>query len=289
MKEDQTSIESQIQQAMRARSQHFRDQAESVSFVGVRRLLEQDLGLDTYALDVHKKYVKQLLEKYLSGTEDDDNVSKGSEQKKSKEVKVEEDEQLKEQPVTEDVAKVENSSQMELLSENEIAKSVKSENSGAAVDKIPTEVMIKDALWNKATYFRSKSEELTMASVRRIVEEELKLDKFSLDSFKKLISKQLDEILNSENEAPNKTGVDFGSDKLDSQVKPKKKLVPKAKLKKTEELKKLKRPAQEADRTKKKKIKTSEQTSSEKNNVSESGDESESHAKKSVKGLQVYQ
>ena len=33
----------------------------SLTFEGVRRLLEKDLGLETYALDVHKRFVKQFL------------------------------------------------------------------------------------------------------------------------------------------------------------------------------------------------------------------------------------
>lgn len=97
----------------------------------------------------------------MSGTEDDDNVSKGSEQNKLEIVKVEEDERLKEQKVTEDEAKIEYSPQMELLSEDELLKSGNSETPGTAENKIPTEDMIKDVLWNKATYFRSKSEYVT--------------------------------------------------------------------------------------------------------------------------------
>jgi hypothetical protein len=36
--------------------------------------------------------------------------------------------------------------------------------------------------------------EITMAGLRRLLEEDLKLDKFSLDPYKKFISKQLDEV-----------------------------------------------------------------------------------------------
>lgn len=38
------------------------------------------------------------------------------------------------------------------------------------------------------------SRELTVAGVRRLLEEDLELKKFSLDPFKKFISKQLDEV-----------------------------------------------------------------------------------------------
>ncbi|KAF5442501.1 hypothetical protein F2P56_035151 [Juglans regia] len=69
-------IESQIKGAMRSRVAYFQEQAEyslslsqincSLTFEGVRRLLEKDLGLETYALDVHKRLIKQyLLEVFL--------------------------------------------------------------------------------------------------------------------------------------------------------------------------------------------------------------------------------
>ena len=33
----------------------------SLTFEGVRRLLEKDLGMEKFALDVHKRFVKQSL------------------------------------------------------------------------------------------------------------------------------------------------------------------------------------------------------------------------------------
>ncbi|KVH98683.1 hypothetical protein Ccrd_023093 [Cynara cardunculus var. scolymus] len=357
MKEDE-SIESRIQQAMRSRVQHFRDQAEygplflqafedlriddeeeggldqklfrindeeggveqklsstqwrtgeedsSLTFEGVRRLLEKDLVLDTYALDVHKRYVKQLLEKYLSETEDEENVSKGSEQIKLEQDK-EEEEKLKEHKVTdirpEDEGKIEDSPVMGLLSGNESAKSG-SETQANAKDNIPTVDLIKEALWKKATYFKSKSEELTVAGVRRLLEDDLELKKYSLDSFKKLISKQLDEhtghllcsqVLNSQNDTPDKTDSRSDADSSHSEsldievkVKPKKKLAPKGKVQISEKPKKRKRPAKETERARKKQTKHAEETSNEKNNVQDVDDESnaeksESSAEKSVK------
>ncbi|GLT63365.1 hypothetical protein SLA2020_359350 [Shorea laevis] len=68
-------IESQIKGAMRSRVAHFKEQADSLTFEGVRRLLEKDLGLETYALDVHKRLIKQCLQECLDGA-DDDNASK---------------------------------------------------------------------------------------------------------------------------------------------------------------------------------------------------------------------
>ncbi|KAL7615588.1 hypothetical protein Lser_V15G00380 [Lactuca serriola] len=285
MKEEE-SIESRVQQAMHSRVQHFRDLADSLTFEGARRLLEKDLALDTYALDKHKKYVKQLLEKLLSDTEAEDNVSK---QIKSEKVKKEEEVEVEEQKVTvDDEDKVEDSPVMGLLSGNKSAKSEKPKTQ----DKIPTEDMIKKAIWKKATYFQSKSEELTVAGVRRLIEEDLELEKFSLDPFKKLISKQLDEVLNSQNDTPNKSddadSSHSESEEKEVEVKPKKKSAPKTKPQKSEAPKKRKKPAQETEQPKKKKMKNAEETSVKKKNVKDadgdsSGEKSESSAEKTEK------
>ncbi|XP_071714160.1 uncharacterized protein [Rutidosis leptorrhynchoides] len=181
---------------------------------------------------------------YLNDTEDYDNVHKGSEQYKLEDVKVEEDERLKEQNVTGDVVKIEDSCQMELLSENELAKSGNSETAGTADDKIATEEMIMDALWNKATYFRAISEEL-MAIARRNLEEDLQLNKFSLDSFKKLISKHLAEVLNSESEGPNKTG--HKSDVYSEEQKKRKRLLTEEENKEVKRRKKMAKVLEEID------------------------------------------
>ncbi|GKA17927.1 glutamic acid-rich protein-like protein isoform X1 [Tanacetum coccineum] len=284
-KKMKNELESRIQQAMRSRLQHFRNQADCLTFEGVRRLLEKDLVLDTYALDEHKKYVKQLLEKYLSGTEDEENVSKDSKQNKVEQVKEEEEEGPNEKKVTdirsEDEVKVEDDSPvMGLLSAKESAKSETLEN---AKEKLPTEDMIKEALWTKATYFRSKSEELTVAGVRRLLEEDLELRKFSLDSFKKLISKQLDEVLNAQSDTGSKSDADAShseSDDIQVEVRPKKNLAPKRKVQKSEAPRKRKKPAPETERVRKKKMKHAEETSVDENKVQ---DEDESSEEKSVK------
>ncbi|KAJ9560338.1 hypothetical protein OSB04_005498 [Centaurea solstitialis] len=252
----------------------------SLTFEGVRRLLEKDLVLDTYALDVHKRYVKQLLEKYLSEAEAAENVSKGSEEIKLAPAK-EEDEKLKEQKVTdirpEDEGKIEDSPVMGLLSGNESAKSGVSETQANAQDKIPTVDMIKDALWKRATYFKSKSEY----------------------------------VLNSQNDTEDKTGSVSDADSSHSEgvdveveVKPKKKSALKGKVQVSEKPKKRKRPAKEPDekkrkrpakepdekkrkrpakepeRPRKKQTKHAEETSDEKNNEDVDDDSS---AEKSVK------
>uniref|UniRef100_A0A166BTQ0 Uncharacterized protein n=1 Tax=Daucus carota subsp. sativus TaxID=79200 RepID=A0A166BTQ0_DAUCS len=67
---NEETIESQIEVAMASRIPHFRQQADTLTFEGVRRLLEKDLGLDKFALDVHKRFVKQLLSKVLVSVAD---------------------------------------------------------------------------------------------------------------------------------------------------------------------------------------------------------------------------
>lgn len=96
----------------------------------------------------------------MSGTEDDENVSKGSEQNKLEKVK-EEEERPKEHKVTDDDSQIEDSPVMGLLSAKESANS---ETQDDANEKIPTEDMIKEALWKKAAYFRSKSEYVNLLS-----------------------------------------------------------------------------------------------------------------------------
>ncbi|KDO80689.1 hypothetical protein CISIN_1g007639mg [Citrus sinensis] len=61
------SIEPQIKAAMISRVSHFKEQADSLTFEGVRRLIEKDLGLETHALDVHKKFIKQCLLECMDG------------------------------------------------------------------------------------------------------------------------------------------------------------------------------------------------------------------------------
>lgn len=43
----------------------FAFDCSSLTFEGVRRLLEKDLGLETFSLDVHKRFIKQLLHEVL--------------------------------------------------------------------------------------------------------------------------------------------------------------------------------------------------------------------------------
>ncbi|KAB2083101.1 hypothetical protein ES319_A05G242700v1 [Gossypium barbadense] len=189
-------IESRITTAMRSRVGHFKEQSDSLTFEGVRRLLEKDLGLESFALDVHKRFVKQCLLKWLDDGNDNEgssgtvekNVStttEGTESPKGRQPKKE----IKE-PCSED-EKLEESPVLGLLSDNKTVKNDNKEN------KEVSESKIKKAIRNRASYVKANSEKVTMAGLRRLLEEDLKLDKYTLDPYKKFIAEQLDELLKS--------------------------------------------------------------------------------------------
>ncbi|CAN1175377.1 hypothetical protein LINPERHAP2_LOCUS31913 [Linum perenne] len=206
IKEAPADVESNIRTAMKSRVSYFKEQADSLTFEGVRRVLEEDLGLEKFALDVHKRFVKQMLLESLQGAVDSnaqkDSAKMGSEVPSSiKEEASETPEGDESKPDPKDLnseedEKMEDSPVMGLLtgqkkSKTEVNKTKDNEK------KVPTENIIKKAIWKRASYIREKSETITMAGLRRLLEEDLKLDKGALDSFKKFISTQLDEVLQS--------------------------------------------------------------------------------------------
>uniref|UniRef100_A0A6N2MZ22 Histone chaperone domain-containing protein n=1 Tax=Salix viminalis TaxID=40686 RepID=A0A6N2MZ22_SALVM len=204
--DESLDIESQVKEAMLSRVSHFKKQADSLTFEGVRRLLEKDLGLEKFALDVHKRFVKQCLIECLDGAVTD-NASKDSGDTVEKHVDspkevTESPERLElknniKEPCSEDEDKMEDSPVMGLLSGQKKTKSKAKDTQANKVKEVPSEGSIKKAMMRRATYIKANSEDITMAGLRRLLEEDLKLDKFSLDPFKKFISKQLDEVLKS--------------------------------------------------------------------------------------------
>ncbi|VVB11636.1 unnamed protein product [Arabis nemorensis] len=149
---ESTDIEFKILAAMRSRVTDLRDKADSFTFVSVRRLLEEDMGLDKYALDVHKGFVKEHLVKCLVDAGNDGDS--------------------------------ENSQETE-------TKNMKDEGNKEALMND-----IRKALRKRASYIKANSEKITMALLRRLLEQDLKLEKHSLDSYllKKFINKELDEV-----------------------------------------------------------------------------------------------
>ncbi|XP_039003229.1 nucleolar protein 12-like [Hibiscus syriacus] len=268
---EKDDIELRITTAMRSRVGHFKEQSDSLTFEGVRRLLEKDLGLETFALDVHKRFVKQCLLKCLDDGNDDEgskssgetvekNVStitegtespKGQQSKKDTKEPCSEDDKLEESPV------------LGLLSGPKTMKAENKEN------KEVSESTIKKSIRNRASYVKDNSDKVTMAGLRRLLEEDLKLDKYALDSYKTFIAEQLDEVLKSR-EAPapasevkkknlkknsqrvsKKLSSSSGSEndeeegdeddeEEEEEVKPKKNITPKGKNKNIEALKKRK-------------------------------------------------
>ncbi|XAR55579.1 Ubiquitinyl hydrolase 1 [Bertholletia excelsa] len=323
--DEEGHMESRIQRAMRSRIRHFKEQSDSLTFEGVRRLLEKDLGLQTYDLDVHKRFIKQCLLECLNDG-DDDNGSKSSAETMEKNAVTSKEvaelpgkEQMKndvKEASSEDEEKTEDSPVMGLLTGHKKSRVQSKETEDAGKKKVPSKSTIKEAIKKRVPYIKANSDKITMAGVRRLLEKDLGLDNKMLDPFKKFVSEQLDEILNSPKISPPATGVkktttknshskaskkfssEGSSDSLDGESEDiednatsKKKVASKGKVKKSEEPRKRKRPAKEATVSSKKRGKQ-EETSEEKSDA-ESGenapedDQSQSSAEKPVKKKEV--
>ncbi|KAL8167011.1 hypothetical protein V2J09_008510 [Rumex salicifolius] len=312
-----SDMESKVRTAMVSRIPYFKEQADSLTFEGVRRLLEKDLGLDSYALDVHKRFVKQCLKECLeSGNEDECPKNSGDAVETISSVEgqsVDQDEQRKEvnEPNSED--SMEASPEMELMAGHE-----KSKTETVATDEVenltaPSEAIIKKAILKRASYIRKNSENIAMVGVRRLIEEDLKIDKFALDSYKKLISEQVNEVLTNpqvsksatNNKAVAKKTIpkkssqpvlsassESGSEVEEDEVKPRKKSTPKAKSHSLSGLKKHKQYDEDVREPKRKKSKASKVKSEENNEDEDDGDGSEQEntelsAEKPVKRKEV--
>ncbi|XP_028775000.1 uncharacterized protein DDB_G0283697 [Neltuma alba] len=306
---DARHIESQIQTAMRSRVAHFKEQADSLTFEGVRRLLEKDLGLEPYALDVHKRFVKQCLLKSLEGVGDDkspkvsgDTGEKGT---RTQEKEGSTEEILSKKDVktrcTDNEDKMEDSPVLGLLNEEKSVKLETKEAEGNDKNAIPSETMIKKAIRKRSSYVKANSEKVTMAGLRRLLEEDLKLEKFCLDPYKKLISQHLEEVLKSceaskpansakkivkkkpDAKATKKVSSEESSDDSDveeeeeqeDEIKPRKRSIPKGKLQNSLEPKKRKGSPEETELSAKKRIKSSRKASEDSRDAEDSGKDSE--------------
>ncbi|XVE60346.1 hypothetical protein DITRI_Ditri05aG0121500 [Diplodiscus trichospermus] len=224
-------IESRITSAMRSRVGHFKEQADSLTFEGVRRLLEKDLGLETFALDVHKRFVKQCLLKCLDGS-DGDNGSKSSGETVEKNVgtmtrgtespKGRQPKKDVKDAGSEDEEKLEDSPVFGLLSGNKTTKTENTETENKE-NKEVSESVIKKAIRKRASYVEANSDKVTMAGLRRLLEGDLKLDKYALDPYKKFITEQLDEVLKSREVSAPPSEVKKKNLKKNSQSKPSRK------------------------------------------------------------------
>ncbi|KAK2980792.1 hypothetical protein RJ640_025064 [Escallonia rubra] len=200
----------------------------------------------------------------------------------------------------EDKEKMDDSPVMGLLIGNKSRKSGVVETDGMGKNEIPRSVSSTLCVVRK----------ITMAGVRRLLEEDLELNKLTLDPFKKLITEQLDKVLSSNiskssvvkkrssaclsktSKRSSSGGTSDSSDKdsedLEDKVKSKKKNAPKGKVQRSEVLKKRKRTAKETQLSNKKQNKLAEPESEgnsdakDDGNVSEDG-HSQSSAEKTVK------
>ncbi|XP_015056538.1 protein starmaker-like [Solanum pennellii] len=207
--EEKPVMEVKIEEALRSRIQHFKDNADSFTLERVRRLIEEDLELEKYALDVHKRFIKQILEKLMENAAAD-GVPKDSQENLEKDASLTEQEKEvlespKKQVIKKDIkepaldqAEMDDSPIMGVMSS-------KSESVDAQSLKV-SESSIKKAIWERADHFRDNSESITLAGVRRLLEEDLGLEKNSLDAFKKFIHNQIDEVL-IPSEAPKSSSV----------------------------------------------------------------------------------
>ncbi|KAF7816869.1 nucleolin isoform X2 [Senna tora] len=307
VKVEAPDIESQIQTAMRSRVAHFKEQADSLTFEGVRRLLEKDLGLEAYALDVHKRFVKQCLLKSLEGVGDEKSPKisgvtgeKGADSQET-EGSTKEFPSKKEikNRCPDDEEKMEDSPVLGLLNEQKATKLETKESEGNGKKAIPSEIIIKKAIRKRASYVKENSEKVTMAGLRRLLEEDLKLDKFTLDPCKKLITQHLDEVLKSSEasepannakkivkkkpniKAAKKVSSEESSDASDQdseedeeeEVKPRKRSTPKGKIQNSVESKKRKGPPEEI--SSKKRTKLAKKASKDSSDTEDHGKDSE--------------
>ncbi|KAH0713914.1 hypothetical protein KY289_009873 [Solanum tuberosum] len=219
--EEKQGIEVKIEEALRSRIQHFKENADSFTLERVRRLIEEDLELEKYALDVHKRSIKLILEKLMENAADDgdpkdsqENLEKdASLTKQEKEVLESPKKQVIKKDIKEpalDEAEMDDSPIMGVMSsksESVDAQSVKASESS-----------IKKAIWERAAHFRDNSESITLAGVRRLLEEDLGLEKNTLDAFKKFIQIQIDEVL-TPSEAPKSSSVKKSPEKKSKTAK----------------------------------------------------------------------
>ncbi|CDP18336.1 unnamed protein product [Coffea canephora] len=308
--EEKANMEARILGGLQSRLQHFRDNASSLTLAGIRRILEEDLGFEKYALDVHKSFIKQFIEKNLN--DDDDYETKNSDSHAEKEANSSVGEATK-SPEKEDLARTSPSDEAEKKEDSPIMgvltpKTEMVDSQGIEI----SESMLKNAIWERADYIRSQSEKLTLAGARRFLEEDLKLSKNALDPFKKIIREQIEKVFdandvstsamtakrkssgNCQSKAAESTSserklgsIDDEDDDEQHKMKSSGKTVRRVEAKKLDREKKRKRPEKKTDVAVKNQSKLVKRHSEESSDADNEGDVSEDgesqSAKKSVK------
>ncbi|KAL1199520.1 hypothetical protein V5N11_011145 [Cardamine amara subsp. amara] len=175
-KVDSKEIKLQILAAMRSRATYLRDKADLVTLESVRRLLEEDMGLEKYALDVHKSFVKEHLVQCI---EDAGNVD-----------------------ITESERKDNDAAEEHEAKNDETCPTCDDEKDKRNKEELMSD--IKSALRKRSSFIKANLEEITLAELRRLLEEDLELEKHSLDLYKKFINEELDDVLQVD-DAPKRT------------------------------------------------------------------------------------
>lgn len=213
--EGKQGIEAKIEAALRSRIQHFKENADSFTLEKVRRLIEEDLELEKHALDVHKRFIKQSLEKQMENA-DDGGVPKDSQENLEKDTSsTKQEKEVLESPQKQVIKKDIKEPALDAeMDDSPIMGVMSSKSEQVDAQGVKTsESSIKEAIWERAAHIRTNSESITLAGVRRLLEEDLGLEKHSLDAFKKFIKNQIDEVLVSP-EASKSSSVKKSSEKI---------------------------------------------------------------------------
>ncbi|WOL02804.1 DNA ligase 1 [Canna indica] len=201
------AVEAEISRAMRARVSDFKERADTLTLEGVRRALEKDLGMKTFSLDAHKRFIKQCLDECFYGA-NDENVVKISGENASQSANVEKSRQSEDNqpPVPDESRKASSGFGRETEDSPASGEKVPKKNLNLLKDETINnqdtendvdlnEEKIRKAIQSRAEYFRANSASISLASVRRLLEEDLKLEMKALDAYKSFITKELDKAL----------------------------------------------------------------------------------------------
>ncbi|XP_031484495.1 uncharacterized protein LOC116253694 isoform X2 [Nymphaea colorata] len=202
-----------ISNAMRLRLPDFREQADSLTLEGVRRLLEKDLGLQMFSLDTHKRFVKQCLHECLHDFAEV-NTSKNLGEAKTGKPKTSESLSLEEEVANANLANERKEDASATLT-GKTDENPEVELRLEETEQVVNEDIIHDAIQQRASYFKAHSEyfrlhcltfafrTVTYLGARRLLEEDLHLNKFALDPYKNFIREKLNEVLGSVAESVN--------------------------------------------------------------------------------------
>ncbi|KAK4747334.1 hypothetical protein SAY87_026371 [Trapa incisa] len=174
-------IESQIKTAMDSRISHLRRQSDSLTFGGVRQLIEKDLGLEVHALDAHKSFINQCLLECLKGSDDAEACKDPAE--------------IALDAVS--IGKGDAAEPPQCLEFKKITTSDAVDMKGNGTKSDITKSTIMKAIQKRAFYIRSNAENVSMAGACRLLEEDLEIEKCALDPFKAFITQQLEKLCKS--------------------------------------------------------------------------------------------